>query len=54
MRMDEGGAGEVAAAHSAAEGRRNSLPSHLRIDVNTTERAGMFTPSANVSVAKRT
>eukprot|EP00962_Isochrysis_galbana_P040544 scaffold14707_cov129-Isochrysis_galbana.AAC.13 len=38
--------------YSAAEGSRKVSPSHLRSDENTTARAGMFSPSAKVSVAK--
>jgi hypothetical protein len=34
--------------------QRFSVPSHLRMAVKTTQRAGMLRPMANVSVVKRT
>jgi hypothetical protein len=40
--------------HSPARRSRNPVPSCLRIVSNTTQRAGMFTPIAKVSVANKT
>mmetsp|Transcript_17924 Transcript_17924/g.29985 ORF Transcript_17924/g.29985 Transcript_17924/m.29985 type:complete len:201 (-) Transcript_17924:251-853(-) len=40
--------------YSPGSKSRNPFPSFLRYPLNTTARAGMFTPIANVSVARRT